>query len=484
MHGRGARATFIATVTHERDLRVHAAVADGQALLVGEDDAVAFLVAGADEDGVDHADAHAADAGHVGAPGGAGLGHLVDAHRLRELVQGHVRQHVAAAALADDRHLLEARAGLDVGAGLVAGAHALAGAVVHAPGQVRVDLSAVVGLYRGQARAGRRLGALQAVLADLLRDVHVRLARKVAVLLDGLALLLHDAAVVGDAALLVGDHDLDAVGEDRLLQHGAVGAALLGADLHDRQRAGAGHAADDVLDVLDVRAVAQHVHLGAGVLLVAGHRGGLVLQDDEGDVLASLDRVADGDGSAVEEGAVAHEHDLLVGDERVDAGTRPRAEAHAAVVVHELLGRREHEHRVAAGVAVGDEVDGADAVVQAHVLGVGEVLAQFEQRCGRIAVRAAGAEGRRARHNLLDGQHVQLGLADLLDDVQLGGEPAVAQLGRDLLGGLDQRDQDLREDRGVQAARLGDGVQGPAVGGGREGLAVESAGQRGGFFDG
>ena len=38
------------------------------------------------------------------------------------------------------------------------------------------------------------------------------------------------------------------------------------------------------------------------------------------------------------------------------------AEAHAAVVVHELFGRGEHEHRVAAGVAVGDQVHRGRAV--------------------------------------------------------------------------------------------------------------------------
>ena len=40
-----------------------------------------------------------------------------------------------------------------------------------------------------------------------------------------------------------------------------------------------------------------------------------------------------------------------------DAGAA--AQAHAAVVVHELLGGREHQHRVAAGVAVGDQIDRA-----------------------------------------------------------------------------------------------------------------------------
>ena len=98
----------------------------------------------------------------------------------------------------------------------------------------------------------------------------------------------------------------------------------------------------------------------------------------------------------MEERAIAHEDDLLVGDERVDAAAGAAAQAHAAVVVHELLGRGEHEHGVAAGVAVGDQIHRAHAVVLGHVFRVGEVLAQFQQRGRAVAMRAAGAERRRA----------------------------------------------------------------------------------------
>ena len=98
-----------------------------------------------------------------------------------------------------------------------------------------------------------------------------------------------------DAAFLVGDDHLHAVAEDRVFQHGFVLRSIGGGELGDGQRAGAGHPADDFLDVLDVGAVAQHVQLGAGMFLVAGHRGGLVFQDDVGDVLVGLDGVADGD---------------------------------------------------------------------------------------------------------------------------------------------------------------------------------------------
>ena len=106
--------------------------------------------------------------------------------------------------------------------------------------------------------------------------------------------------------------------------------------------------------------------------------------------------VGDGDLSGVEEGAIAHEDDLLVGDERVDAAAGAAAEAHARVVVHELFGGGEHEHGVAAGVAMGDEIDRGRAMLFEHVLGVGEVLAKLEQGGRAVAMRAAGAEGRRA----------------------------------------------------------------------------------------
>ena len=69
--------------------------------------------------------------------------------------------------------------------------------------------------------------------------------------------------------------------------------------------------------------------------------------------------VADRDLAAVKKRAIAHEDDLFVGDERVDARAGAAAQSHAAVVVHELFGGCEHEHRVAAGVAVGDQVDRA-----------------------------------------------------------------------------------------------------------------------------
>jgi len=64
--------------------------------------------------------------------------------------------------------------------------------------------------------------------------------------------------------------------------------------------------------------------------------------------------------------------------------------------VHEVLVRLEHQHRVAAGVAVEDEVDRFAPMRFAHVIGVAKLPLDFAQDAGRIAMRAAGAEGRRA----------------------------------------------------------------------------------------
>ena len=89
-------------------------------------------------------------------------------------------------------------------------------------------------------------------------------------------------------------------------------------------------------------------------------------------------------------------------------GSMPRpvraAQPHAAVVVHEVLVRLEHQHGVAAGVAVEDEVDRLAAMRLAHVVGVAELPLDFAEDAGGIAMRAAGAEGRRARREVdLDG---------------------------------------------------------------------------------
>ena len=82
--------------------------------LLGHPVAVAFFVAGADEDCADDADAHAADAAHVDAPGCRRVGSCRGrVSASGSLCQIHVRQRVSPAFAADDRHLLEAGAGFD-----------------------------------------------------------------------------------------------------------------------------------------------------------------------------------------------------------------------------------------------------------------------------------------------------------------------------------------------------------------------------------
>src|SRR5690606_27495315 len=142
-------------------------------------------------------------------------------------------------ALADDGDLLERRTRIQPGTR----------PVIDAPGQVSLDLGTVIGLLDGQTRAAGLVRALQAELAHLGRDVHVRLAaHEAAAALFG-ALGTHAAAVIGDAAFLVGDDDLHAVTQDGALEQSFVGSALLGVDPHDRA-AVVGDRGDDALDAL------------------------------------------------------------------------------------------------------------------------------------------------------------------------------------------------------------------------------------------
>ena len=114
---------------------------------------------GADENRADDADAHAAHTGHVDAPRclAGGRPSSDTAFRLGQLVQFHVGQRVPTPLFANHRHLLEAGARLYLIAVIVADGDTHTGAVVHAPGQIGVDLSAVIGVDRwsgpGQAVA-------------------------------------------------------------------------------------------------------------------------------------------------------------------------------------------------------------------------------------------------------------------------------------------------------------------------------------------
>ena len=78
------RAVVVAGL-EEGDVGVDAAVADGEAVLVAEENVEAFAVAGADERGGRDADAHAADAGEVDAPGMVEL--TADGKRELDLVE-------------------------------------------------------------------------------------------------------------------------------------------------------------------------------------------------------------------------------------------------------------------------------------------------------------------------------------------------------------------------------------------------------------
>ena len=188
--------------------------------------------------------------------------------------------------------------------------------------------------------------------------------------------------MIGDAAFLVGDDHFNAVGQDGLLQSSLVTVAIGGREFHEFDRRGGRHPFDDVVDVHDGVLIAEHIFVEAGVVLVAGHRGGAVFEDDVGDVLAGFDGVADRDLAGMEEGAIAHEDELFVADEGIDAAAGAAAKAHAGIIVHELLGGGEHEHGVAAGVAMRDQIDGGAVVDALHVGRIGQIFADFQEDGG------------------------------------------------------------------------------------------------------
>ncbi len=210
--------------------------------------------------------------------------------------------------------------------------------------------------------------------------------------LDG-GLLGPGAAPRGDRALLVGDDHARPVHQQGPLDQVHVAVAVVG--VRALQQVGA-HRRDDALDLERALRAAHQVGLAGRRALVPGHRRVLVVEDDEEDVLPRLDRVRDRGHLAVEEGPVAHQHVVLVGDQGRGAGAGGPAQAHRRQVVH-LLEGRQAGHRVAADAAVGDHVHRPALVDPLHVGGVGQAAADLDHRRARAAVRAAGAVGGRAR---------------------------------------------------------------------------------------
>ena len=102
-----------------------------------------------------------------------------------------------------------------------------AGPVGNAGGRVNGDLGTVFGIRCDrQAAASGSLGAFEAVLADVFADVDVLFDRQEALFFGDRALARPLAAVVGDAAFLVGDDDFDPVAEQGFADEGVVVLAL------------------------------------------------------------------------------------------------------------------------------------------------------------------------------------------------------------------------------------------------------------------
>jgi len=98
---------------------------------------------------------------------------------------------------ADDGDFLEGRAGVDLRAGRVG----------HTPRQIGLDLRAERSFGKCQAGTTGREGAFEAVLADVGVDVDEPLFRQKTVFANGAPFLAGFAAVIRDAAFLVGNDD-------------------------------------------------------------------------------------------------------------------------------------------------------------------------------------------------------------------------------------------------------------------------------------
>ena len=126
------------------------------------------------------------------------------------------------------------------------------------------------------------------------------------------------------------------------------------------------------------------------------HRCRLVIQDDIGDVLSIFDGVGDGCHAAVEKCRIPHEDYLFVFNERVNACASGTAECHRREVVHQAGERFVFEHRIAADIAVKNQIYRGRIMLFFHVIGIHELLRDLEEDAGRITMRAAGTERRSA----------------------------------------------------------------------------------------
>src|ERR1039458_319980 len=204
--------------------------------------------------------------------------------------------------------------------------------------------------------------------------------------------------MIGNAAFFVSDDHLHAFAQDGLLKHVLPRFAVGGIRAH-HVHALPDHRVDDTVNVLLVGVLANNVHIHGWRRLVAGHCRGGVIENDVRDVLALLERVGDTKHSAMEKRRVTEEDHLFVGDKRINARARAAAQAHAAVVVHEILGRLKHQHRIAARITMKNQVYRAALVVLFHVAWINELLLHLDQHAGTVAMRAAGAERRGAQGN-------------------------------------------------------------------------------------
>ena len=93
---------------------------------------------------------------------------------------------------------------------------------------------------------------------------------------------------------------------------------------------------------------------------------------------------------------IPHEDYLFIFNERVNACASGTAECHRREVVHQAGERFVFEHRIAADIAVKNQIYRGRIMLFFHVIGIHELLRDLEEDAGRITMRAAGTERRSA----------------------------------------------------------------------------------------